>query len=93
MKDGAIDERLGKVFVILTFAALVATEAVLVWRLLYLNRGSEETGTVPQLNDLNTEEPDPFTTRALHEHLEPVSSVTEETTRALEPSYGKGERR
>ena len=73
--------------------ALVVSEGVLVWRLLNLNRGAEETRTVPHLNDLSTEEPDPLTARALHEPLEPVSSVTEQTTRALEPSYGKGERR
>ena len=93
MKNGAIDERLGMAFVILTFVALVVSEGVLVWRLIHLNRGAEEIRTVPQLNDLSTEELDPLTARALDEPLEPVSSVTEQTTRAFEPSYGKGERR
>jgi hypothetical protein len=93
MKNGAINERLGMAFVILTFVTLVVSEGVLVWRLLHLNRGAEEIRTVPQLSDLSTEEPDPLTARALHEPLEPVSSVTEQTTRALEPSHGKGERR
>jgi hypothetical protein len=93
IKDGAINERLGMAFVILTFVSLVVTEGVLVWRLLHLNRGAEEIRSVSQLSDLGTEEPDPLTTRALQEPLEPVSSVTEQTTRTLEPSYGKGERR
>ena len=93
MKNGAINERLGMAFVILTFVTLVVSEGVLVWRLLLLNRGAKEIRTVPQLNDLSTEEPNPLTARALHEPLEPVSSVTEQTTRALEPSHGKGERR
>jgi len=93
MKNGAINERLGMAFVILTFLALVVSDGVLVWRLLHLNRGAEETRTVPPLNGLSTEKPDPLTARALQEHHEPVSSVTEQTTRALEPSYGKGERR
>ena len=93
IKHGAINERLGRTFVILTFISLVVTEAVLVWRLLHLNRGAEETRAVPQLNDLRTDEPTPVTARALQEPLEPVSSVTEQTTRTLEPSYGKGERR
>ena len=93
MKNGAINERLGMAFVILTFVTLVLLEGVLVWRLLHLNRGAEEIRTVPQLNDLSTEELDPLTARALDEPLEPVSSVTEQTTRAFEPSYGKGERR
>lgn len=93
MKNGAINERLGMAFVILTFVALVVSEGVLVWRLVHLNRGAEEIRTVPQLNDLSTGEPDPLTARALHEPLEPVLSVTEQTTRALEPSYRKGEQR
>jgi hypothetical protein len=93
MKNGAINERLGMAFVILTFVALVVSEGVLVWRLLHLKRGAEEIRTVPYLNDLSTEEPDPLNARTLHEPLDPVSSVTEQTTRALEPAYGKGERR
>ena len=93
MKNGAINERLGMAFVILTFVALVVTEGVLVWRLLHLNRSAKETSTVHQLNDFSTEELNPLTARALHEPLEPVSSVTEQTTRALEPSYDKGKRR
>ena len=93
IKNGAINERLGMAFVILTFVSLLVAEGVLVWRLLHLNRGAKEIRSVSQLHDLRTEEPDPLITRALHEPLEPVSSVTEETTRTLEPSYNKGERR
>jgi uncharacterized paraquat-inducible protein A len=93
IKNGAINERLGMAFVILTFVSLVVAEGVLVWRLLHLNRGAKEIRSVSQLHDLRTEEPDPLITRALQEPLEPVSSVTEQTTRTLEPSYGKGERR
>jgi len=93
MKNGAINERLGIAFVILTFVALLVSDGVLVWRLLHLNRGAEEMRASPHLNDLSTEEPNPLTARALDEPLQPVSSVTEETTRAFEPSYRKGERR
>ena len=93
IKHGAINERLGRTFVILTFISLVVAEGVLVWRLLHLNRAAKEMRPVPKLSDLGTEEPNPVTARALHEPLEPVSSVTEQTTRTLEPSYGKGERR
>ena len=93
MNNGQINERLGTAFVILTFVTLVVAEGVLLWRLLHLNRGAEEKGGLSQHNDLNTEEPNPLTTRALQEPLEPVASVTEQTTRAFEPSYGKGERR
>ena len=92
IKHGAINERLGMAFVILTFISLVITEGVLLWRLLRLNRVAEATHTVSQLKDLSTGEPNPLTARALRESLEPVSSVTEQTTRELEPSYGKSER-
>jgi hypothetical protein len=93
MKNGAMNERLGMAFVVLTFVALVVTEGILLWRLLHLKGGAEEIRTVPHLNNLSTEEPDPSTARALHEPLEPVSSVTEQTTRVVEPSSNKGERR
>ena len=93
MNNGTINDRLGIAFVILTFVALVVSDGVLVWRLLHLNRRAEEIRAVPHLNDLSTEELNPLNARALHEPLEPVSSVTEQTTRAFEPSYGKGERR
>lgn len=93
IKQGAINERLGMAFVILTFVSLVVTEAVLLWRFLHLKRGAEEMQAVPKVADLSADEPTPVTTRALQEPLEPVSSVTEQTTRTLEPSYGKGERR
>ena len=93
IKHGAINERLGRAFVILTFVSLVVTEAVLIWRLLHLNRGAKEIQAVPKVADLSADEPTPVTARALQEPLEPVSSVTEQTTRALEPSYDKGERR
>ena len=93
MNNGQISERLGMAFVILTFVALLVTDAVLVWRLLHLNRRAEEIRADPHLNELSTEKPNPSTARALHEPLEPVSSVTEQTTRGFEPSYSKSERR
>ena len=93
MGNGVINERLGTAFVIVTFVTLLVSEGVLVWRLLHLNRGAKEIQAVPKVADLSADEPTPVTARALHESLEPVSSVTEETTRTLEPSYRKGERR
>jgi thiol:disulfide interchange protein len=93
INNGTINERLGTAFVILTFVMLVVSEAVLVWRLFHLKRGAEEMHTLPQRSNLGSEESDPSTTHALNEPLEPVGSVTEQTTRAFEPLYGKGERR
>ena len=93
INKGEINERLGTAFVILTFVTMVVLEGVLVWRLLHLSRDTEKIRAASQPNDLSTNELNPLTARALHEPLEPVSSITEETTRTLEPSYGKGERR
>src|SRR5258708_37496021 len=55
MKNGAINERLGMAFVILTFVTLVVSEGVLVWRLLPLQRGAAGKRTVPQLHELSTD--------------------------------------
>jgi hypothetical protein len=93
INNGQINERLGMAFVILTFVTLLVSDGVLVWRLLSLNRVAKEIDAAPRLNELSTEDSTPSTVRALDEHLEPVSSVTEHTTRAFEPSYSKGERR
>jgi len=93
MNNGQINERLGMAFVILTFVAMLVSDGVLVWRFLNLNRGAEEVSDVADLNELSSEEPNASSARALREPLEPVSSVTEHTTRAFERSYGKGERR
>jgi hypothetical protein len=93
MNKGEINERLGTAFVILSFVALVVVEGGLLWRLLHLNRGAEKNRAVSPANDFSTNELNPGTARALQEPLEPVMSVTEQSTRALEPSYDKGERR
>lgn len=73
--------------------ALALVEGVLVWRLLHLNRVAQDTRALAELKDLSTEEPGPAPALALHEPAESVPSVTEQTTRALEPSYREDERR
>ena len=88
MKDGTIDARLGSVFVLMSFVALVVVEAVLVWQLLRLNSGR----ALGQSKDLSTEELGPAQTRALPNPADPMQGVAEQTTRALEPSYREGER-
>jgi len=93
MSNGQINERLGMAFVILTFVAMLVSDGVLVWRLLNLHRGAKEIDGANPLNELSTESSTPSTVRALDEHFEPVSSITEHTTRAFEHSYNKDERR
>jgi hypothetical protein len=82
----------GTAFVILTFVALVVSDAVLVWRLFNLRRRAQPKNILTQLQEPGTDEPGPMTTRALNEPLEPVSSISERTTRGLEAVPRKGER-
>jgi uncharacterized membrane protein YvbJ len=93
MKNQKIDFALGTVFVILSFVALVLVEGVLVWRLRNLNKAVKQTGDLAQANDSDAIEQDAVRTRALREPAEPMSSVTEHTTRTFEPSYREDERR
>jgi hypothetical protein len=93
MNNGPINERLGMAFVILTFVALLVSDGVLVWRLLNLNLRAKEIDAAPHVSELSTEDSTQSPVRALDEHFEPVSSITEHTTRTFEPSYSKGERR
>jgi hypothetical protein len=91
MTDKAIDERLGSAFVILSFVSLVLVEGVLLWRLLHLNRVNPKPWPLAQPKDLSTDELEPGSARALHAPAVSVPNVTEQTTRAFEPSYKNGE--
>jgi hypothetical protein len=93
MNNGHINERLGTAFIIVTFLTLLVTEGVLVWQLVKLNSGAKETVTAPQLSGLSAKGPDPLTTRALAEPLEPVSNISDQNTRIFEPANGKSEGR
>ena len=87
MNQGQINERLGMAFVLLTFVSLVVSDGLLVTRFLRLSRVAERKRAGSHANELSPEEPTPVTARALHEPLEPVSSVTEQTTPAFEENY------
>ena len=91
MSDGAIHQGLGIAFVILSFAALVLVEGVLLWRLLRVNRVAQENWVLAQPEDLTTDELEPGSAFVLHEPPESVPNVTEQTTRAFDPSYRKSE--
>lgn len=93
IKHGNIPEGLGTVFVILSFVALGLVEAVLLWRLFRPNRAARETWVAAQSENLSTNELEPASDRALKEPALAVPSVTEQTTRNLEPSYRKGEQK
>jgi hypothetical protein len=90
MKDGSIPEGLGTAFVILCFLTLPVIEGLLVWQLLLVNRRGKQASGVAQRNEQQTEELGAPPPRSLSEPVEPVPSVTEQTTRALEPLYREG---
>ena len=88
MRDRRIDFALGTIFVILSFAAFLLVEGVLVWRLLQLSKGSKKARASVQ----STSSPDEFAnirTNALQEPPQSVPGVTEQTTRSFERSLGK----
>lgn len=93
MKQGAIPEGLGTAFVIICFLTLPVIEGLLVWQVMRLNKAAKGEGGIAQAKDSGAALLNAATTRALPDAVEPVPSVTEQTTRAFEPLYRDGERR
>ena len=96
MRDGAIDKTLGSALVILCFLMLPVVEGVLVWQLMRLNKKANDANWLPQAEVGTTRELAAAPARSLSEPVEQVTSVTsvtEETTRDLEPVYRKDARR
>ena len=89
IKDGTIDAGLGRVFVILSFVSFVVVDGILVWRLLHLHKLSKEPRGADPAKDSDPAELNKAETRTLRDPGEPVPTVTEQTTRNLEPSYRK----
>ena len=73
-------------FTILCFLIMLFIEGVLIWRLLHRHRGAKATGETALSKEQATKELDTAQARALPE---PLSSVTEHTTRTLEPVYNE----
>ena len=92
MRDGSIDEGLGRIFVILCFLTLPIIEGLLVWQLLSVNRRVKRVSVQVQEHASPQDELGATTARSLSEPGEPIPSVTEHTTRAFEPSYRSRER-
>ena len=87
IKDGTIDADLGRMFVFVSLMSFVIIDGVLIWRLVHLHKlGKEQRGTEPAKNS-DPAELNKAQTRALRDPGEPVPTVTEQTTRNLEPSY------
>jgi uncharacterized paraquat-inducible protein A len=71
-------------FTLLSFLLTFVVEGVLIWMLLESKRNAQKAGGAVQLKDQTTKELDAAQVRTLPE---PVSSVTEHTTRTFEPIY------
>jgi len=73
-------------FTILSFLIMLLVEGVIIWQLLRHKRGAEETGDNAVSKEQATKELDVAQARMLPE---PMPSVTEHTTRTLEPIYNE----
>jgi hypothetical protein len=73
-------------FTLLSFLIMLSLEGVFIRLLLRRKRGTEEAGDTVLLKEQATKELDAAHARVLPE---PVTSVTEDTTRALEPVYNE----
>ena len=91
IKNGSIPEGLGSAFVVLSFAFLVLVESVLLWRLLRVNKAARQARYPDAAEDFKTAELGESSPRVLDAPAESVSSVTEQTTRSLKPSYKERE--
>lgn len=89
MKKGHIAEGLGTVFVFLCALTMLVLEGIFVGQLRRLNKGIEETGVTAQPKDFKTDELGAGSVRALAAPVETIPSVTEQTTRGLEPIYSE----
>jgi hypothetical protein len=87
MKKGHIAEELGIAFVVLSALTLLVLEVIFVGQLRHLNKGVHGAGGTAQPKDSKTEEPGADGVRSLTAPVEPIPSVTEQTTRTLEPIY------
>jgi hypothetical protein len=73
-------------FATLSFLIMLLIEGVLIWRLSRHRRGAEETGDTALSKEQTTKELDAARARVLPEAM---PSVTEHTTRTLEPIYSE----
>ena len=90
MKKGHIAEELGIAFVLLSALTLLVLESIFVGQLRRLNKGVKpEAGGDAQPKALKTDELGAGSVRALAAPVEPMSSVTDQTTRTLEPIYSE----
>ena len=87
INDGTIEAGWGRAFVLLSLLSFVIIDGVLIWRLVHLHKLSKEQRSAEAAKNSDPAELNKAQTRALSDPGEPVPTVTEQTTRNLEPSY------
>ncbi|HKA22526.1 MAG TPA: zinc ribbon domain-containing protein [Blastocatellia bacterium] len=90
MKNGSIDATLGKAFVILSFAAFVLVEGVLIWRLLSLINLNKR-GPVQRPEDNFRKEGLKTAPGEISQPPDSLGTVTEQTTRSFEHPHRNSE--
>jgi hypothetical protein len=88
IKNGAIGEPLGNVFVLLSFVAFIFVDGLLLWRLVNLAKKSPKRDRTDQFR---TQELQVGPAAELSPPPDSLGSVTEQTTRSFEHSYKTGE--
>lgn len=83
-----VDFNVGQIlaFTILSFLIMLSIEGVFIWQLILRKRGANEAAGAAPGNEQTTKELHEAQARVLPE---PVSSVTEHTTRAFDPIYSE----
>lgn len=84
MKWSGFSLELIALFSILGFLLLLGAESVFIWLMLRSGNAAKEPSVLPQSREFTTKELGEEQVRALPEHM---PSVTEQTTRTLEPVY------
>ncbi len=93
MKDGAIDQVLGTLFVIMTFVALLVVEGVLVLRFLNLSKSAADADDWDEEEDSDPIELDAARTSALHDSVEPAPGVANQARGTFQSISKDAERR
>lgn len=86
LKNIGLHEGLMFTFMLLSFFTVLAIDGLLIWQLSRLTSGAKETSGTIQLKEPRAKELGRMPAHAL---AEPVSSVTEHTTRTFEPIYSE----
>lgn len=93
MNNGAINDKLGTAFVIVSILSLLVIDGLIAWRLLSPTRIAHKSDLAPQAQEFNPGAPRTARVLELSQPGEPSQTTPDQTTRNPEPSYRESERR